>query len=443
MKSQTGLVFLTFGFVLICGGFTRAIAADMADIPTDLVSVQGVSEMQMVFEPGFKVGSEIVAKTFQPSYVLSAKGTLLVFCQGRLKNAGDNEVKVILMNTSRDYGKTWDGVRVLSSPMNHFAMSPYASPGKSGERISFLTCVGLKVTKEYYGNDYHVMQTKTGIDLDVVGKDKASVLCRYYSDDDGETWQLEVLTGDQTPLHKEYDGYKLVFLNAIGQVHKINDGPSKGRYILAAPMYAAPPGEEATDNFRNHQSVGSGIIYSDDLGETWRMDGLIADYLGNEASAVSINQGNELFMIRRYMDTRQLEKNPARSDLIPQLEERIAHKSTDAGKTWSEPFLISISDVRCHGTLAKINNRLYFSIPKGIGGRKKRKWDDDRINGAIYFSEDDGETWRHKIIEESYFSYSTVGKLIDEYRITFTVAAVMAIKALVIEYLRTPGWRRH
>ena len=67
----------------------------------------------------YKVGSETVAKTFRPSYVISCKKTLLVFCQGRLRNAGDNEVKVILMNTSRDYGRTWEGVRVLSSSMNH------------------------------------------------------------------------------------------------------------------------------------------------------------------------------------------------------------------------------------------------------------------------------------------------------------------------------------
>jgi len=186
--------------------------------------------------------------------------------------------------------------------MNHFAMSPYASPTESGERISFLMCVGLKVTKAYYDNDFDVMMEKTGIDLDIVGKDKAAVLCRYYSDDDGATWQLEVLTGEKTPLYKNYDGYTPVFLNAIGQVHIIKEGPYLGRYILAAPIYAVPDGEKITDNFRNHPCVGSGIIYSDDRGETWQMDGFITDYLGNEASAVSINKGKKLFMIRRYMD---------------------------------------------------------------------------------------------------------------------------------------------
>ncbi len=393
--------------------------AQTTDIPDDLVPPDGLSKIRLVFKPGLKIGSEIVAKTFQPSYVVTSKGTMLVFCQGRLRKAGDNEVKVILMNTSRDHGNTWEGVRVLSSPMNHFAMSPYVSPTESGERISFLTCVGLKVTKTYYDNDFELMKEKTGIDLDIVGKDKAAVLCRYYSNDDGATWEMEALTGEKTPLYKNYDGHTPVFLNAIGQVHKIKQGIHKGRYILAAPIYTVPDGKKMTNNFRNHPCSGSGIIHSDDMGETWQMDGMISDYLGNEASAVSINNEKELFMIRRYMDIRQLNKNQAKSKIKPQIGERFAHTSADGGKTWSEPFLVNISHVRCHGTLARIKNRLYFSIPKGIGGKKKKTWDADRVNGSIYFSDDDGKTWRHKVIERSYFSYSTVGKLTDEYRITF------------------------
>jgi sialidase-1 len=419
MKYLIFISLLILSIYLFFGHLPQVASAQNGDIPENLVSPEGLSDMRFVFKPGLKVGSETVAKTFQPSFVVTSKGTMLVFCQGRLKNAGDNEVKVILMNSSRDYGKSWEGVRVLSSPMNHFAMSPYVSPTESGERISFLMCVGLKVTKAYYGNDFDLMKEKTGIDLVFVGKDKAAVLCRYYSDDDGTSWQLDVLTDDKTPLYKNNNGYTPVFLNAIGQVHKIKQGPHKDRYILAAPIYAVPDSEKITDNFRNHPSVGSGIIYSDDLGGTWQMDGFISDYKGNEASAVSINEGNKLFMIRRYMDGRQLHKNPARLTLVPFIDERIAHTSEDGGKTWSEPFLVDISHVRCHGTLAKVNNRLYFSIPKGIGENKKKTWDADRVNGSIYFSDNDGQTWQHKIIEKSYFSYSTVGKLTDKYRITF------------------------
>jgi hypothetical protein len=279
--------------------------------------------------------------------------------------------------------------------------------------------VGLTVTRAYYGNDLDLMREKTGIDLARVGRDKAAVLVRYRSEDDGATWHMETLTGEQTPLYKNYGGYTPVFLNAIGQVHRVEEGSYKGRMILAAPIYAVPDGEQRTDNFRNHPSCGSGILYSDDLGETWQMDGLIADYLGNEASAVSIHAGKELLMLRRYMDVRQLKKNPSRSALVPQAGERLAHTSADGGKTWSAPFLVNVSHVRCHGTLARIGDRLYFSIPKGIGRKPKLVWDADRVKGSIYHSDDEGRTWRHAVIEPGYFSYSTVGQLVDRYRITF------------------------
>ncbi len=384
-----------------------------------LVSPHGVSEMSLVFQPGLQMGDETVAKTFQPSYVVTSKGTLLAFCQGRIQNAEDNEPKVVLMNTSRNYGKSWEGVRVLSGPMNHFAISAYTSPLEFGERISFLTCVGLRVTKEYYDHDYVRLKKETGIDLERVGEDKAAVLCRYTSDDDGATWHMETLTGARTPLFKSYDGYTPVFFNAIGQVHKIEQGPYKGRYIIGGPVYAESSGEQVTSDFRNHSSTGSGVIYSDDLGETWKMDGMITDYLGNEASAVSIREGKELFMIRRYMDDRQLEAHAPRSRVIPGRGERIAHTSADGGVSLSSPFLLDMSSVRCHGTLARVNDRLYFSIPEGSGDREKETWDADRVNGAIYYSDDEGETWNFKIIEESYFSYSTVGKLADGYMITF------------------------
>ena len=147
----------------------------------DLVPSRGVSEMRLLFQPGLKVGPETVTKTFQPSYVVSSQNTLLVFCQGRLRGAGDNEVKVILMKTSRDLGRTWEGVRVLCAPMNHFAMSPYLTPTAFGERISFLTCVGLQVTRTDDGGDAELMKEKTGINLEQVGSDKAAVLCRYSS----------------------------------------------------------------------------------------------------------------------------------------------------------------------------------------------------------------------------------------------------------------------
>ena len=101
----------------------------------------------------------------------------------------------------------------------------------------------------------------------------------------------EFLFGDKTPLYKNYDGFTPVFINVIGQVHSIPEGEYAGRLIIAVPVYAVPDSIPITDNFRNHPCSGSGIIYSDDQGETWSMDGMITDFIGNEASAVSVENG--------------------------------------------------------------------------------------------------------------------------------------------------------
>ena len=162
----------------------------------------------MVFEPGIKINGLEVRKTFQPSYAVTSKGTLIVFCQGRLYAGADNDPKVILMNRSHDMGETWEGVEVISNPMNFFAISPYVSVEEDGtEKISFLTCVGLKVTKKFYDHNPDLLRESTGIDLDELGAEKASVLCRYVSEDDGKTWEREFLTGDKTPLYKNYNGW--------------------------------------------------------------------------------------------------------------------------------------------------------------------------------------------------------------------------------------------
>ena len=98
---------------------------------------------------------------------------------------------------------------------------------------------------------------------------------------------------------------------------------------------------------------------------------------------------------------------------------RMAHTSDDFGRTWSRPFLVDMSGVLCHGTLARCGQRLLFSIPNGSGlPGAGRPHVSGRRRGAIYFSDDEGRTWRHKVIESGTFSYSTVGSLNESRYIT-------------------------
>ena len=131
----------------------------------DLLDNEGVSQLDLAFEPGLKIGEETVCRNFQPSFVVTSDGVLLVFCQGRVGDGGDDDLKCVLMNRSRDFGKTWEGARAISGAMNHFAISPYLTSTASGEIVFFITCVDLNVTKKYYGHNYAAMKESTGIDV--------------------------------------------------------------------------------------------------------------------------------------------------------------------------------------------------------------------------------------------------------------------------------------
>jgi len=378
-----------------------------------MLKEDGISDVKWAMHTGVKVGAETVVRTFQPSFTVTRDGVLYAFCQGRLKEGRDDDPKAILMNRSDDGGRTWREAHTITAPLNHFALSPYVRSDGAKETVSVLTCVGMKVTRDYYNNDDALMLDRTGIDINDVGEGTASVLCRYDSVDGGETWCVTPLTGEATPLGKVYEGSTPVFFNAIGQVHVMDTGPHAGRYVIGGPVWAAAEGETVTNHFRNHPCVGSGVIYSDDQGVTWQMDGFIGDCLANECSVVSTGNADELLMIRRLNGAERMEAYPPKTAFRPGPEERIAHTSPDCGRTWSDPFAVPMTPLTCHGTLARIAGRLYFSIP--AGKTEEGLW--TRQGGTIYFSDDGGTTWRSKCYHAGNVSYSTVGRLSDDTRI--------------------------
>ena len=377
------------------------------------------SDRLEVFEPGLEIDGETVSRTFQPSFTVTAEGTLLCFCQGRVGDGWDDDMKVVLVNRSFDHGLTWEGARAICSPMNHFAVSSYTTGERGAEVISVLTCVDLHLTRRYYGDDPGRSLDRTGLDLENLGPETAGVLCRFVSVDQGVTWRMETLTGDRSPLGRTYEGGTLVFLNAIGQVQKMDSGPHRGRLFMAAPVYAVPEGEEITSHFRNHPCIGSGVLFSDDRGESWQMNGFIADYLANECSAVSISNNRELLMVRRLNPKKMFRKIPPRTDFRPEFGHRIFQTSTDWGQTWSDYRTKPISGVPCHGTMCRVGQRIYFSIPQGYGPDVELAWDKCREQGTIYFSDDEGDTWSHRVIEPGTFTYSTVGALTEKRRVCF------------------------
>ena len=132
-------------------------------------------------------------------------------CQGRLRGGRDDDPKVILTSRSSDWGATWSPARAVSGRITHYAVSAYLSKRDGRERVSVLSMVDLRGTENIYDKDYGEMRAQSGIDIDAVGCDTPMVLCRFDSDDDGDTWTMETFVGgpvaSESPLFRWYADY--------------------------------------------------------------------------------------------------------------------------------------------------------------------------------------------------------------------------------------------
>ena len=63
--------------------------------------------------PVFQSGTDGYVSYRIPAIIKSTNGTLLAFCEGRVRHAGDFGNIDIVMKESRDKGKTWSPLRVI------------------------------------------------------------------------------------------------------------------------------------------------------------------------------------------------------------------------------------------------------------------------------------------------------------------------------------------
>ena len=81
-----------------------------------------------------------------------------------------------------------------------------------------------------------------------------------YCGDSGQLYDLMPIPFSEEAVHYVAD-----------RIRRVQDVLERRIGMENVSTYAVPDGEAATDNFRNHPSCGSGILYSDDRGETWQM----------------------------------------------------------------------------------------------------------------------------------------------------------------------------
>ncbi|MCL5281429.1 MAG: glycoside hydrolase [Planctomycetes bacterium] len=284
-----------------------------------------------------------------PALLVTPKGDLLAFCEGRKDSRSDTGDIDLLMKRSVDGGRTW---------------SPPQIVWDDGPN----TC----------GNPCPVVDQTTGVIwLPLtwnLGRDRESEIIRNTSkdtrrvfvtrsDDDGRTWAKPV----EITAHTKRPDWGW-YATGPGVGIQLERGPTKGRLLVPCDhSYRTPEG--TTD-------CGSHVVYSDNHGQTWRLGGIIRPAV-NECQVVELSDGTLLCNMR----------NSARSQTT-----RAIATSADGGMTWSavrhDPVLV---EPICQASLLRYPmpqgpGRLLFSNPAHAEPGQRRDM-------TVQMSEDEGRIW--------------------------------------------------
>jgi len=301
----------------------------------------------------FRAGREGYASYRIPAIVATAKGTLLAFCEGRVKSASDHGHIDIVLKRSTDGGHTWGPLQVAASNGTGLAGNPAPVVLNNGRVLLVHVRAAASAAEDL------IRQGK------VKDADGRRVWVQH-SDDEGLTWSSPV----EITKSVKNAGWRWY---ATGPGHALQLGD--GRVVVPANHSLAPTG---TDLGTEAQYNGGHCLLSDDLGETWSI-GYVDDntdgYINaNETAAAELPDGS------LYFNTRNDSPSPgSRAD---------AH-SEDGGKTLRTPFRpqAGLEGPVCEGSLLQLRDPdvLLFSGPA---------YPDARALMTVRASTNGGTTWR-------------------------------------------------
>ena len=289
-----------------------------------------------------------------PGLVVTTRGTLLAFCEGRKTGRSDHGDLDLMLKRSEDGGKTWSDQQVV-----------YEEGGTANVTI---------------GNPCPVVDRSTGtIWLPFCRNNDRVFLTR--SVDEGKTWATPAeITGNvKDPAWGWY---------ATGPGHgiQLEVGENRGRLVVPCDC-GDSKGWGGWD-----QKGRSLMVYSDDNGKTWQR-GEITGKGMNECEVVELADGSLLASMRNYHGKNR----------------RAFANSKDGGQSWSEPE--HHNQVYCPTCQSSIQR--YSLEPKNIvlysgpGG-------DGRNNMTVRASYDEGKTWPvAKVLQGGPSAYSDLAVLPD------------------------------
>ncbi len=269
-----------------------------------------------------------------PALLVSAKGTLLAFCEGRKNSTSDTGDIDLVLRRSHDHGKTWQPLQVVWDDGANTCGNP------------------CPVVDHDTGTIWLLMTHNHGKDTEakIVAGNGARTVWVSKSSDDGATWAMpvEITSAVKRPEWTWYATGPGVGIQA-----------RNGRLVIPCDHKVA-----------GTRARGAHMIYSDDHGISWKLGGTVGLDC-NECQVVEVQDGQLLLNIRSY-----------RGD-----SRRLVARSKDGGLTWSEPAAdAALVDPVCQASITRYpgaKSRILFSNPAST---KREKM-------TVRLSYDDGQSW--------------------------------------------------
>lgn len=298
-----------------------------------------------------------------PALLVTAKGSVLAFCEGRKTGSGDHGDVDLIMKRSTDGGRTW---------------SPHSIVHEEGG--------DAKIT---IGNPCPVVDAKTGTIWLPFNRDNKAVFITS-STDDGQTWSAP-RNISSTTMKPDWNWVA----TGPGIGIQLKRGPHRGRLVI--------PSDHRIDHADKPRSAkaewNSHMMFSDDGGASWQIGAPIQTG-GNECQVIERSDGSLLVNTRMQGGWEGW---------------RGIATSTDGGQTWTAIAQEKqIPCPKCQASLLRYDEqRLIFSNPHPPEP-KDGKPSGARVRLTLRSSTDDGKTWSSaKLLHAGPSAYSSLARLSD------------------------------
>ena len=313
-----------------------------------------------------------------PAVLVTQRGTVLAFAEGRVKPADQAENDIVEKH-STDGGRTWSALRVIHEDGANSLNNPTVVQERESGRIFLMFQRIPAHLKE------HSAATATGLDGPEIYRNLL-----VWSDDDGVTWSPPL---DVTATTKRPDRATTI-ASGPGLGIQLTRGAKKGRLIF--PFNEGPYGR--WQNF---------AVFSDDAGKTWSFGADVPGALVPDGKGGERSQMNEVQMVELSDGAVRLSSRQFAGEKV-----RRTSVSRDGGATWSP--VAELPELRDPSCMAGL---LRYSFDDGAGRGKLLHTGPDstkRDHGAVHLSLDDGATWPLKReLWPGGFAYSVPARFAD------------------------------